>query len=378
MGHWRPGKRGMRQPRFGQHRCHVASDRPMRALTAAQRERVTMTVTTGLTGVAANPVSPIDDALPHALIVAGPTASGKSAMALAIAEQLGGTIINTDSMQVYRELRVLTARPTVDEERRVPHRLYGIRSAAQVGSVAWWRDEALAAMNEARGAGRLPILTGGSGMYFAALTDGLAEVPDPGPNARAEARRLLAEQGPAALHASLAHVDPATAARLKPEDSQRIARAWEVWRGTGRGLVAWQSQRSTPAPWRFSAIRLEPPRDELRAAIAIRFQAMLRDGALQEVRDLLALHLDPSLPAMRAHGVPELSAHLAGSLSLQEAGHRTELATGRYTKRQATWFRHHALAAQTRALSINARFMSLEQFSERERDNLFTFIENGG
>ena len=157
-------------------------------------------------------------------------------------------------------------------------------------------------------------------MYFAALTDGLAGVPNPGPNARAEARRLLAEQGPTALHASLAHVDPATAARLKPEDSQRIARAWEVWRGTGRGLAAWQSQRSAPAPWRFSAIKLDPPRDDLRAAIAIRFQAMLRDGALQEVRDLLALNLDPSLPAMRAHGVPELSAHLAGSLSLQEAG----------------------------------------------------------
>ncbi len=215
-------------------------------------------------------------------------------------------------------------------------------------------------------------------MYFAALTDGLAEIPDPGPNARAEARRLLAEQGPAALHASLAHVDPATAARLKPEDSQRIARAWEVWRGTGRGLAAWQSQRSEPAPWRFSAIRLDPPRDDLRAAVATRFQAMLRDGALQEVRDLLALSLDPDLPAMRAHGVPELSAHLAGSLSLQEAGRRTELATGRYTKRQATWFRHHALAPQTRVFTINARFMSIAQFSERERDNLFMFIENGG
>ncbi len=322
--------------------------------------------------------SPTADKLPPALIIAGPTASGKSALALAIALRLGATIINTDSMQVYRELRILTARPTAQEEAQVPHRLYGVRSAAEAGSVAWWRDEALAAMDEARAAGRLPILTGGSGMYFAALTDGLAEVPDPGPNARAEARRLLAEQGPAALHASLAHVDPATAARLRPEDSQRIARAWEVWRGTGRGLAAWQSQRGEPAPWRFSAIRLDPPRDDLRAAVAMRFQAMLRDGALQEVRNLLALNLDPDLPAMRAHGVPELSAHLAGSLSLQEAGHRTELATGRYTKRQATWFRHHALAPQTRIFSINARFEAVAQFSERERDNLFMFIENGG
>ena len=318
------------------------------------------------------------ETLPHALIVAGPTASGKSALALAIAERVGGTIINTDSMQVYRELRVLTARPTPDEEARVPHRLYGVRPAAEAGSVAWWRDAALSAMDEARAAGRLPILTGGSGMYFAALTDGLADIPDPGPDARAEARRLLAEQGPAALHASLSHVDPATAARLKPEDSQRIARAWEVWRGTGMGLAAWQNRRSAPAPWRFSAIRLDPPREALRAAIATRFAAMVRDGALEEVRALLALGLDPSLPAMRAHGVPELSLYLAGALTLEEAGRRTELVTGQYTKRQATWFRHHELAAQPRVFTINARFSSLTQFSERDGDNLFTFIQNEG
>jgi tRNA dimethylallyltransferase len=320
----------------------------------------------------------MDDTLPHALIVAGPTASGKSALAIAIAERLDGIIINTDSMQVYQELRVITARPTLAEEARVPHRLYGIRSAAEAGSVAWWRDQALAAMDEAHAAGRLPILTGGSGMYFAALTDGLADIPDPGPDARAEARRLLAEQGPTALHASLAHVDPATAARLKPEDSQRIARAWEVWRGTGIGLTAWQNRRSAPAPWRFTAIRLDPPRDALRAAIATRFGAMLRDGAVDEVRDLLALNLDPSLPAMRAHGVPELSAYLSGTVSLEEAGRRTELVTGQYTKRQATWFRHRQLASQTRTFTISARFTSLTQFSERECGNLFTFIENEG
>ena len=316
--------------------------------------------------------------LPHALIVAGPTASGKSALAVAIAERLRGTIVNTDSMQVYRELRVLTARPTVEEEARVPHSLYGIRAAAEAGSVAWWREHALAAMDEARASGRLPILTGGSGMYFAALTDGLADIPDPGAEARAEARRLLADRGSAALHASLAHVDPATAARLKPEDSQRIARAWEVWRGTGMGLAAWQNRRSAPAPWRFTAIRLDPPRDALRAAIALRYEAMMRDGALEEVRDLMELNLDPSLPAMRAHGVPELSAYLRGTLSLEEAGRRTELVTGQYTKRQATWFRHRALAAQSRTFVINARFSSLAQFSERERDDLFTFIENEG
>jgi tRNA dimethylallyltransferase len=315
---------------------------------------------------------------PGALLVAGPTASGKSALALEIAQRPGGTIINTDSMQVYRELRVLTARPTPDEEDLVPHRLYGIRPAAGAGSVAWWREQALAAMADARAAGRLPILTGGSGMYFAALTEGIADVPDPGPDARAEARGLLAERGPTALHAELAAVDPATAARLRPEDSQRVARAWEVWRGTGLGLTAWQERKSEPAPWRFSAILLDPPRDSLRAAIATRFDTMMRQGALDEVRQLMALDLDPALPAMRAHGVPELSAYLRGALSIQEAGRRTELVTGQYTKRQATWFRHHMLAPQTRTLTINARFSCLTQLSESERADLFTFIENSG
>ncbi len=316
--------------------------------------------------------------LPRALLVAGPTASGKSALAIAIAERLNGTIINTDSMQVYQELRVLTARPSPEEEALVPHRVYGIRPAAEAGSVAWWRDEALAAMDEARAAGRLPILTGGSGMYFAALTDGLTEIPDPGPEARSEARRLLAEQGPAALHASLAHVDPATAARLRPEDGQRIARAWEVWRGTGIGLSAWQNRRGAPAPWAFSAIRLDPPRDSLRAAIATRFDAMLRQGALEEVRALLALDLDPGLPAMRALGVQEIGAYLRGTMSLEEAGRRTTLMTGQYTKRQATWFRHRPLTSEARTLTINARFSSIAQFSESQSDELFTFIENEG
>jgi tRNA dimethylallyltransferase len=318
------------------------------------------------------------DPTPSALIVAGPTASGKSALALAIAQRLGGTIINADSMQVYQELRVLTARPTAEEEAQAPHRLYGIRAASEAGSVAWWRDQALSAMDEAHRAGRLPILTGGSGLYFAALTDGLAEIPDPGPEARTEARRLLAEQGPAALHASLAHVDPATAARLKPEDSQRIARAWEVWRGTGQGLAAWQNRRTAPAPWRFTAILLDPPRETLRTAIATRFDAMLHNGALQEVRNLLTLNLDPTLPAMRAHGVPELTAHLTGTLSLQEAGRRTELVTSQYTKRQATWFRHHKLAPESHTSMIHARFTCLTQLSESEQAELFTFIENVG
>ena len=266
--------------------------------------------------------------LPPALLIAGPTASGKSALALELAERLGGTIINTDSMQVYAELRVLTARPTEAEEARVPHLLYGVRPAAAAGSVAWWRQQAMAAMEAAHAAGRLPILTGGTGMYFAALTGGLAEIPDPGEAARVEARALLAERGSVALHASLGKVDPATAARLRPEDGQRIARAWEVWRGTGAGLAAWQSRRGEPAPWAFTAIYLDPSRTDLRASIGRRFDAMLAAGALEEVRALLDLNLDPALPAMRAHGVPELlrpsawHAVIGGRQSPRRTGHR--------------------------------------------------------
>ena len=302
--------------------------------------------------------------------MAGPTASGKSALALDLAERLGGTVINADAMQVYRELRIVTARPTSEEEARVPHRLYGVRPAAEPGSVAWWRGEALREM----AASRLPILCGGSGLYLAALTEGIAAIPDPGPDARAEARRRLAEQGPAALHAALAAVDPATAARLRPSDSQRVARAWEVWAGTGRGLAAWQAERGAPAPYRFAAILIDPPRAALREAIARRFAAMLDQGAVEEAAALLALGLDPALPAMRAHGVPELAAHLRGEITLAEAQRRAELVTGQYTKRQATWFRHHVPAVAARTHTIHARVTGLTQLSERETADLAKFL----
>jgi len=316
--------------------------------------------------------------LPRALLVAGPTASGKSALALELAERLRGMIINADSMQVYAELRVLTARPTPEEEARVPHRLYGIRPAAQPGSAALWREQALLAMEAARADDRLPILTGGTGLYFAAVTQGLAGIPDPGPAARAEARALLAELGAPGLHARLAAADPATAARLNSNDSQRIARAWEVWRGTGTGLAAWQSgfTADDAAPWRFAAILLDPPREELRAAIATRFEAMLQQGALEEVRALLAQRLDPALPAMRAHGVPEISAHLRGEISLEQTGRRVELVTGQYTKRQATWFRHHRLAAHMH--TIDARYAGVAQFSERKLEEIIAFVRSEG
>ena len=313
---------------------------------------------------------------PLALFVVGPTASGKSALALAIAERLGGAIINADSMQLYRELHIITARPSAADEARAPHLLYGVRPAAEAASVAWWRDAALKAMDKVRAAGRLPIICGGTGMYCAALTQGIAAIPPIPPPAREEARRLLAEEGPAALHARLAAEDPASAARLRPSDSQRLARAWEVWRGTGRGIAAWQAEgAASPAPWRFAAILLDPPRDRLRAAIAQRWAAMIEAGAVAEVRALLAQGLDPSLPAMRAHGVPELSAMLAGKLGAEEASARAILATGQYTKRQATWFRHHELAPPERTYIINARFEDLAQFSESESAKFFAFLD---
>jgi len=292
-----------------------------------------------------------------ALLVAGPTCSGKSALAMALAEVLQGTVINADSMQVYRELRILTARPSEADVARVPHALYGIRPAAEPGDAAWWRGQALAAMADATRAGRVPILCGGTGLYFAALTQGLAEIPDVGEHARREARALLEAEGSQALHARLREADPATAARLRPSDGQRVARAWEVYVGTGRGLADWQSGAHQAAPpYRFVAILLDPPRAALRAAIAGRFDAMLEAGALEEVRALLGQGLPPSLPAMRAHGVPELSAFCRGEMTLAEARMRTCLVTGQYTRRQATWFRSRHIAAPEVTHRLNARY----------------------
>jgi tRNA dimethylallyltransferase len=192
--------------------------------------------------------------------------------------------------------------------------------------------------------------------------------------AREEARRLLKTIGPAALHARLDAVDPATAARLRPTDSQRVARAWEVWRSTGRGLADWQAEPSAPASLAFRAMLLDPPREALRQAIEGRFAAMLAAGALAEARALLDLKLDPALPAMRAHGMPELAAYLRGEISIEEAARRARLVTGQYAKRQATWFRHHALAEPGAVHTIHARFTGLAQFSEQEMGGILKFI----
>ena len=305
---------------------------------------------------------------PPALIICGPTASGKSALALEFAQALGGTVINADAMQVYAGMAVITAQPSLADHAAAPHRLYGIRPPAEAANLAWWREAALAAMAEAR----LPILCGGTGMYLRALTQGLSALPDVPPEARAEARMLLAERGAPALHAML---DADTAATLNPGDSQRVARAFEVWRGTGRGLVEWQREAPAlpPAPYRFAALRLDPTREVLRDAIADRFDAMLAGGALEEVRALL--DLDPALPAMRAHGVPEIAALLRGAMDARAARDQAVLHTHQYTKRQGTWFRHQALVAPTRLHTIHARFAGLAQFSQSKWAEIDSFVQ---
>ena len=283
---------------------------------------------------------------PHALLVAGPTASGKSALALALAEHLHGTIINADSMQIYRELRVLTARPT--PRRGSPRPAFALRRSPCRAA----RQRRLVAR---RGSGgnasgprqdNAPILTGGTGLYFAALTDGLADIPDPGPQARAEARRLL----PGTRRPGAARRPRRTSIPPPPPGSSPTTASASPAPGRYGAAPAWASppgraQCAQPAPWRFTAILLDPPREDLRAAIATRFAAMLAQGAFEEVRALLELGLDPALPAMRAHGVPELV-----RLSTQRnypGTRRPPHRTGHRAihQRQATWFRHHALAA---------------------------------
>jgi tRNA dimethylallyltransferase len=276
------------------------------------------------------------------VLIAGPTASGKSALALALAQQTGGVVINTDSMQVYRDLRMLTARPTAAEEALVPHRLYGHVDAAINFSAGAWVSDAASALAEVRAQGRMPIFVGGSGLYFKALTRGLSAVPPIPPEIREDVRARLDRDGVEALHAELSRRDPVSAERLKPRDRTRIARALEVAQATGRSLADWHREGLPPLlpPGEFSALFLSPERDALYARIDARFDAMLQAGAPEEVERLAARKLDPLLPAMKAHGVPALIRHLAGELTLAEAASIGRADTRHYAKRQFTWFRH--------------------------------------
>jgi tRNA dimethylallyltransferase len=304
------------------------------------------------------------------ILIAGPTASGKSALALELAERLRGVIINADSMQVYRDLRTITARPSVDEEKRVRHRLYGHVDAAENYSVGRWFGEAAAALADTLSEERPAIVTGGTGLYFSTLTRGIAAVPPIPAEIRREVRGRLAAEGVAALHAELNFRDPTTAARLKPGDRARVTRALEVVLATGRSLTDWHED-NTPARVdlaRAAKIFLMPKRDELEQRIDARFDAMMAAGALAEVRALAARHLDPNLPAMKAHGVPWLIRHLKGESTMTEAVAQAKRDTRRYTKRQATWFRNQLpqfewVEPAHAAASIDAQLRRLAQTS---------------
>jgi len=276
----------------------------------------------------------------HAVLIAGPTASGKSAFAISLAEKVNGAILNADSMQVYRDLRVLSARPTIEEEARVPHRLFGFVPAARAYSVGDYLRDAAAALAEVRGQGHLPIFVGGTGLYFRALTEGLVETPQIPPDVTRAVADLAASG--ANLHALLAREDAEAAARLGPADTPRLMRALEVVRATGRPLAAWQAAaQGAPllAAGSWQGLFLAPPRATLVARIDARFVCMLAAGALDEVRALASLGLPANRGVMKAHGVPHLLAHLAGSLPLAEAIALGQQDTRRYAKRQLTWAR---------------------------------------
>jgi tRNA dimethylallyltransferase len=300
------------------------------------------------------------------LIIAGPTVSGKSRLAMDIAAAFAGTIVNADSMQVYRELRVLTARPSTADEARVPHRLYGVLAARTPCSAGHWAGLAAAEIEAALSARRLPIVVGGTGLYLKALVEGLAPIPAVPAEVRAAALSLHADLGGAAFREALAAVDPITAARLPPGDTQRLVRAWEVAAVTGRPLSDWQREapQRPVAGVRFATLVLDPPREALNRAIDARLDAMIAEGAIAEVQGLLDLGLDPALPAMKAVGVKELAAYVRGRCVLESAAAAAKGATRRFAKRQQTWLRHR----------IAADMVVSEQYSERIGVKIFTFI----
>ena len=278
---------------------------------------------------------------PQAILIAGPTASGKSALAVALAERVGGAVVNADSMQVYAELSILTARPGDADLARAPHALYGHVPATEPYSVGRWLEDAGREIVAAQSAERVPIVVGGTGLYFEALLNGLSPVPPIPPAIRARWRAQAQRLGPERLHAELAGSDPAMAARLRPSDPQRLTRALEVLEATGRSLAVWQAEVGAPVVARDQALCLvlAPERATLYARCEARFDDMLAAGALAEAEALMAQKLPPSLPAMRATGLRELMAHLRGELTLAQATEAAKAETRRYAKRQETWIK---------------------------------------
>ncbi|MDP1752628.1 MAG: tRNA (adenosine(37)-N6)-dimethylallyltransferase MiaA [Reyranella sp.] len=278
------------------------------------------------------------------IVVAGPTASGKSALALALAERRqgkgAGTVINADAMQTYDAFPILTAQPTAEERARVPHALYGVMPLSETLSAARWRTLAAAEIERCLAEGRTPILCGGSGLYLRTLMQGIAAIPDVPSALREQANADWLALGPEAFRARLAGKDAAIVGRLKPGDRQRHVRAWEVVEGTGRPLSDWQSDAGAPAPWRFATFLLAPDRLWLRRRIEQRFDAMLNQGVLAEVRAVFDRSPDPGWPGLKAHGAPEFFRHFCGELPLEKARQIAIDHTRQYAKRQMTWFRH--------------------------------------
>lgn len=303
------------------------------------------------------------------VVVAGPTASGKSALGLALAEQFGGTIINADSQQIYRDLAVLSARPGMAETARVPHRLYGVIDAGESCSVGRWLKLARAEIAAVKAEGRLPIFVGGTGLYLEALVKGLAELPAIPAEVREEARALHARLGATAFRSALAEIDPEAAARLAPGDTQRLTRAYEVAKATGLSLSEWQRRQAPGPTLRAAAVVLMPDRETLYAACDARVRQMMAAGAEAEASALLQRHLAPNLPAMKAVGVRELGVLLAGRSSHAEAIAAMQQATRQYAKRQYTWFRRRLTeSGGLWRLDVN------EQFSESLLLGIFSFI----
>ncbi len=302
----------------------------------------------------------------RAVLIAGPTASGKSALAMAVAEAFGGVVVNADSMQVYRELRILTSRPSEADEARVPHRLYGFRPAAEPYSVALWLADVARMLREAEDEGALPVIAGGTGLYFSALTEGLSEVPAIPDKVRKHWRAEAQARAAPELHALLAERDPETAARLRPSDTQRIVRALEVVEATGFGLGAWHAKRPPPLlPLRETVpLVLGVEREELYRRCDARFDAMIAAGALDEAARMLSLALPPDRPAMRAVGLPPLLDHLRGLSSLEKAVRQAKIDTRRYAKRQQTWINSTMIAWN----AINAKDM------KRTKDEICQFM----
>jgi tRNA dimethylallyltransferase len=294
------------------------------------------------------------------VVIAGPTASGKSALALAVARHFVGTVINADSQQLFAELPILTAQPTPQEQAELPHRLYGVLKGSEPVGAGRWRQMAIDAIAEAREGGRLPIVVGGTGLYLRSLMQGLSPIPDIPPQARAEAERLWRELGPEKFRALLAERDSEMVVRLQPADRQRHIRAYEVLSATGTALSQWQKlPLSGPPPCTaFTTIALLPPREGLRQAIARRFAAMLEAGALEEVART------PEAANLPALGASQLAAYLVGKMTLDQAVNLAVTATAQYAKRQHTWLRHQLIADLT----------SEKQLSEINLDEIFAFI----